>query len=224
MSRSFSNQDEHRAQLRRIPANSFAQQVDSSDEKLANLYDACLPHFPWIAQSSTERLESFFAAIDGYNPTAYGVVKRAGGLTIKIPDGRTFLDTEVKANTKYFYKLEDVSTSGETELHGPVTVATTKEEIIPAKFSLGTAYPNPFNPTTTINFSLAEEAKIQINIYDMKGNLMNQLTNTDYSVGNYNVVWNATDFNSNPVSAGIYICQMITNTGFKQSAKMILIK
>jgi len=147
-----------------------------------------------------------------------------GAINSSTANSYTFTDTEVKANTKYYYKLEDVSTSGETNLNGPVTVTTGSDEVSPAKFTLGTAYPNPFNPSTTINFALAEEAKVQINIYDMKGNLVNTLTNNDYATGNYNVVWNAVDFNGNPVSAGIYIYQMTTNTGFSQSAKMILIK
>jgi len=147
-----------------------------------------------------------------------------GAVNSSTPNTYSFTDAEVKANNKYYYKLEDVSTSGETNLNGPVAVTTASKEAAVSKFTLGTAYPNPFNPSTTINFALAEEAKVQINIYDMKGNLVNTLTNSDYATGNYNVVWNAVDFNSNPVSAGIYIYQMTTNTGFSQSAKMILIK
>ncbi|MBN2279099.1 MAG: T9SS type A sorting domain-containing protein [Candidatus Marinimicrobia bacterium] len=147
-----------------------------------------------------------------------------GAVNSSTPNSYTFTDVSVKANAKYYYKLEDVSTSGETNLHGPVTVVTGSKETELSKFQLGSAYPNPFNPSTTIRFAIAEEAKVKITIYDMAGNLVNTLTDHDYTTGHYEVLWNAMDFNHNPVSAGIYIYQMTTNTGFSQSAKMILIK
>ena len=179
----------------------------------------------WVTESEINNAGfNVYRSDDDANYEKLNISLLEGAVNSSTPNAYTFTDVEVKVNAKYYYKLEDVSTSGETSLHGPVSVITTEKEAAATKFALGTAYPNPFNPSTTINFSLAEEAKVQINIYDMAGNLVNTLTNSDYATGNYNVVWNAVDFNSNPVSAGIYIYQMTTNTGFSQSAKMILIK
>ena len=179
----------------------------------------------WTTESEINNAGfNLYKSEDDINYEKVNVSLIGGAINSSTPNSYSFTDTEVKVNAKYYFKLEDVSTSGETNLHGSVSVITTEKEAAATKFALGSAYPNPFNPSTTINFSLAEEAKVQINIYDMAGNLVNTLTNNDYATGNYNVVWNAVDFNSNPVSAGIYIYQMTTNTGFSQSEKMILVK
>ncbi len=135
-----------------------------------------------------------------------------------------FVDVAIKGGVNYYYKLEDVTTSGETTRHGPVTVFAEETDVTDKAFVLGDAYPNPFNPSTTINFMIAKEAKITINIYDMQGKRVNTLTDQVYSVGNYQVEWASNDVNGNPVSAGVYIYQMITSTGYSESAKMILIR
>ena len=54
------------------------------------------------------------------------------------------------------------------------TLSLSRENIIPEKFSLIQAYPNPFNPTTTLNFALPSEAKVILEVYDINSRLVKE--------------------------------------------------
>jgi len=133
-------------------------------------------------------------------------------------------DFELETFTKYFYKLEVVSATGEKYLLNAISPINSSDPKTATNFHLGSAYPNPFNPSTNIRFTIAKNSKVKISVFDMKGNLVNTLVDSDYTPGQYNTIWHAEDFNNNPVSTGTYIYQMITNTGFSKSEKMILLK
>ncbi|MFH1213190.1 MAG: hypothetical protein V1681_03825, partial [Candidatus Neomarinimicrobiota bacterium] len=61
------------------------------------------------------------------------------------------------------------------------------------EFSILKAYPNPFNPKTTISFDLPEEAKVEIVVYDLMGREIWKSAKTHYSAGTYSIVWNGTN-------------------------------
>ena len=84
-------------------------------------------------------------------------------------------------------------------------------------------YPNPFNPTTTISYSLPLEGRVSLNIYNVKGQLVRQLIDGSQSEGYYEVVWNGKDNNEKNVSSGIYFYKLSTkdNTIMK---KMLMLK
>ncbi|MFO8145596.1 MAG: choice-of-anchor J domain-containing protein [Candidatus Syntrophosphaera sp.] len=84
-------------------------------------------------------------------------------------------------------------------------------------------YPNPFNPETTIRFSLKEAAPVNIGIYNVKGQLVRTLVNAEKTSGNHSVVWNGRDDNGSSVSSGVYFYKM--NAGkYSSTRKMILMK
>ncbi len=89
--------------------------------------------------------------------------------------------------------------------------------------SLHGNYPNPFNPETTIRYSIMEKTPVQIDIYNLKGQKVKSLVQETKAAGNYNVVWNGTDDNNRPVSSGVYFFKM--NAGkYSATRKMILMK
>ena len=93
----------------------------------------------------------------------------------------------------------------------------------PKKFKLNQNYPNPFNPVTTLGYNLPENELVNITVYDMLGNIINQLVNEVQNSG-YNVIqWDATDNQGQPVSAGVYL-YAIEAGEFRQTKKMILLK
>ena len=94
---------------------------------------------------------------------------------------------------------------------------------IPSLFSLDQNYPNPFNPVTTLRYDLPEDGLVSITIYDMLGNVVNNLVNTNQSSGYKSVQWNATNNQGQPVSAGVYL-YTIEAGDFRQTKKMILLK
>ena len=93
-------------------------------------------------------------------------------------------------------------------------------------------FPNPFNisgsirnPQTTISFMLAENSKKPIvEIYNIKGQLVNSLTEAIASDGKYEAFWNGTDLQNKPVSSGIYLYKLIVNNEEISIKKMTVLK
>ncbi|MDO9576360.1 MAG: FlgD immunoglobulin-like domain containing protein, partial [Candidatus Cloacimonadales bacterium] len=82
-------------------------------------------------------------------------------------------------------------------------------------------YPNPFNPTTTIAFSLKEDSQVILEVYNVKGESIKQLVSDQLSAGQHSVVWNGTDNSGKPVSSGIYFYKL-RSKNFSSTRKMIL--
>ena len=90
--------------------------------------------------------------------------------------------------------------------------------LMPQDFSLSRAYPNPFNPSTTIDFAVPFESNVVISIYDISGKQIETLVSQTYFAGNHSVIWNAQNY-----SSGIYFVKMISE-GFVDSQKLMLVK
>jgi len=97
------------------------------------------------------------------------------------------------------------------------------EDIMPMTYHLYSAYPNPFNPTTTLDYDLPEDAIVNITIYDMMGRKISTLVSSQQTAGYKSVQWNATNNKGAPVSAGLYL-YMIQAGEFRQTRKMVLLK
>ena len=79
------------------------------------------------------------------------------------------------------------------------------DDILPENFSVSNAYPNPFNPTTNIDFSIAEESNLKINIFDLLGRNIFSHEQDFKRPGVYRFQWNAVDNIGNNVASGIYL-------------------
>lgn len=97
------------------------------------------------------------------------------------------------------------------------------DEFLPTVTSLSPAYPNPFNPSTTINYSIATEGKVSLQLYDLKGSLVRTLVSALQSPSNYSVVWNGRDDNGRMAATGEYFVRM-TAPGYTDNIKISLIK
>jgi hypothetical protein len=84
-------------------------------------------------------------------------------------------------------------------------------------------YPNPFNPETTISFSLSHAEKASLKIFNLKGQLIKTLVNGELSKGEHKIVWKGTDDNGDQVGSGIYLYRLDT-PGYTKSYKMVLMK
>ena len=94
---------------------------------------------------------------------------------------------------------------------------------IPEKFKLNQNYPNPFNPVTNLSYDLLEDSFVSITIYDMLGNVINNLLNTNQSSGVKSIQWNATNSQGQQVSAGVYLYSIEVGD-FRHTKKMVLLK
>ncbi len=141
----------------------------------------------------------------------------------------TYTDFETYSNMVYYYWLESVSLDGISDFYGPLTITIgdpTQEPnppTIPMVTKLLNAYPNPFNPNTNIRYSLKDAGKVRIDIYNMKGQMINSLTAEHDSPGFYQIAWDGCDANGKPVSSGIYMYKMISGN-YLSAKKMILAK
>ena len=94
---------------------------------------------------------------------------------------------------------------------------------LPIAFNLYNAYPNPFNPVTTLRYDLPEPSNVNIIIYDMLGRQVKTLINQNQDAGHKSIRWNATNDYGKPVGAGVYLYR-IQAGNFRQTKKMVLLK
>ena len=94
---------------------------------------------------------------------------------------------------------------------------------VPAVAKLYNNYPNPFNPTTTINFAISEKSKVELAIYNIKGQRVITLKSEVLEAGKHSVIWNGQDNSRKRVSSGVYFYRLYSGkkTFFK---KMLLLK
>ena len=95
--------------------------------------------------------------------------------------------------------------------------------LVPLKHTLLDNYPNPFNPSTSITFGLSKSATASIVIYNLMGQKIKSFNFQDMSAGYHTLNWNGTNFNNQPVSAGIYFYQIQTRD-FMKTKRMVLLK
>jgi len=91
------------------------------------------------------------------------------------------------------------------------------------KLELHNNYPNPFNPVTTISFSLPKEKKIELTIYNIKGQKVKTLYSGLAEEGKHTMVWEGKDTNDKSVSSGIYLYRLKTDNK-ELTRKMLMLK
>ena len=102
-----------------------------------------------------------------------------------------------------------------------ITILNVSNEVnsgIPTEFAIQQNYPNPFNPSTNINYSLPEVSKVTIIVYDLLGQKVAELVNTEKSAGYHTIA-----FDASALSSGVYIYQ-IKAGAYTKTKKMMLIK
>ena len=130
----------------------------------------------------------------------------------------SYFDGKVAPGTTYRYELVVRARSGD-EFRSPIATATTPD----LAASLGQNHPNPFNPATTIEYSIAERSPVVIGIYDATGALVTRLNEGTRNAGTYRVQWNGSDASGKAVGSGVYFYRFegSRNTA---SRKMVLLK
>jgi len=95
--------------------------------------------------------------------------------------------------------------------------------LIPAETALSRNYPNPFNPTTSIDYSIALPGFVSLVIYDLNGSEVRTLVSGYRDAANYTSLWDGTNNQGNSVASGRYILKM-TGPEFTNSITMTLLK
>ena len=89
--------------------------------------------------------------------------------------------------------------------------------ILPTEVSLSDAYPNPFNPTTLLSYAVPADMNVSLNIYDMRGRLIDELVNGMREQGSYQVTWNADQH-----ASGVYMIKLVAGSTIQVQKVMLL--
>lgn len=88
------------------------------------------------------------------------------------------------------------------------TSVSQQGSVQPGSFVLAQNYPNPFNPETRIDFALRNRGHVQIRIFNLRGELVNNLVDRAYEPGSFSMIWNGRDETGRNVASGIYMYEM----------------
>jgi hypothetical protein len=119
------------------------------------------------------------------------------------------------------------------DLHGNLSMASNRVSALyptdvlaptlPTAFELLGAYPNPFNPSTTVSFDLPRQEMVVIRIYSVAGRLVKELVNEAMPAGRHQVTWQGRDDSGRRVASGLYMCRVAAESG-GGSVQILLIK
>jgi hypothetical protein len=180
--------------------------------------------FSW---QSTEDVVAYHFQLSGNDAFAASVI-----------DDSTLTETTYTAqsplaySTTYYWRVRADALGGaiasKTAAFGPwsevrwfivaVGTAAENESTLPTEFALHANYPNPFNPSTTIQYDLPEAATVRITVFDALGRLVESMVIGHRSAGRYKVTWDA-----DRVPSGVYIVRLVAGA-FAQTRRILLLR
>lgn len=130
-----------------------------------------------------------------------------------------FVDSDVAAGQTYWYYLAEVDLQGHRAEHRDLMRSAAAEgaAAVPEAYALA-AYPNPFNPATTLSFTLPVSARAEISVYDATGRLIEKLAGANFEAGTHQI-----SFNASNLPTGIYLARLSAND-VSATVKLLLIK
>jgi YVTN family beta-propeller protein len=151
---------------------------------------------------------------DVYETVTNEMVPAKGGT-----DGSSYeyRDESVRPNRRYFYKLQELVNVGIGSEYGPYEVS------YKLSYELEQNVPNPFNPTTTIRFSIAADSHVRLIVYDVAGRRVRTLVDGNRRADMYKVDWDGRNDSGQQVATGVYFYR-ITAGKFTHTRKMLLLK
>jgi hypothetical protein len=137
-----------------------------------------------------------------------------------------FIDENVIDGVTYWYKLVDVDVNGTQAEHGPISINAVLV-YVPDAFDLYPAFPNPFNPATTIRIDIpagdGELTEVELAIFNCVGQKVKTIHSGLLGSGSYDFRWNGLTEHDNKVATGVYFVILQTET-FKKIQKLTLVK
>ncbi len=149
---------------------------------------------------------------DNHEYGTIGFVKGNGTTTAK--HTYCYADNNADPGT-YSYRLKQYDFDGSFQYSNVVNV----DFNLPLKFALEQNFPNPFNPNTIIRFSIADEVKVNLTVYDILGEKVRELKNEVMKPGYYEV-----KFNADGLASGVYFCRIKTSPIAGKAGEFILLK
>gem|GEM_PF-1839314 len=177
--------------------------------------------------------ESDLAGYNVYRALQSGMPKWEKIRTVQQPD-TLYIDTTVYMDSIYFYAITAFDSScpeNESSFSSWVMIQATEpsglegsdDGVVPKEFKLFQNAPNPFSKSTAISYHLPKTGKVSLNIYNINGQLVKTLVNSDQPAGRYTANWDRRDNQNKQVSAGMYIYRLSAGNQ-TLSNKMIVLR
>ena len=142
----------------------------------------------------------------------------AGNGNSNSPIHYLFKDENTRKGGIFWYRLKQRDTDGSFDYSNEISVNVNK----PDKFLLEQNYPNPFNPETRIDYTLPVKQNVSLRVYNMLGELVQELVNEVKEAGSYSVTFDGSSAGGG-LPSGIYVYRIQTE-GFSENKKMTLLK
>jgi len=104
------------------------------------------------------------------------------------------------------------------------TIVNSNNDVVNPSSILNQNYPNPFNPSTTIDFSIENNSKVDLSVFNIKGQKIKTLATNEFTKGSHSIIWNGDDKFGNSVSSGIYYYKLSINRKTEAVRKCLLLK
>lgn len=126
-------------------------------------------------------------------------------------------DTSIRPNRTYWYKLVEVTPDGDASQFGPYSVS------FKVTNTLEQNVPNPFNPATTIKYSIAQDTDVSLVVYDVSGRRVRTLVDSHQRADVYKMAWDGLNDQGARVASGVYFYKLVAGK-YVQTRKMMLLK
>ena len=176
--------------------------------RYSGMYDDAILRYEEILDNNPSYEDSCYAVIDAGNTYLESGQRASGRMVYLRPSSKQ----------KHWETTKQLLASIESGNH----VTTEAPDV--AQALLFNAYPNPFNPTTTISFSLPSSSKVELDIFNIKGQRVKKLVNDDYPRGNHKVQWHGVNETGRQVSSGVYFYRLKVNGKSIGVKKMLMLK
>jgi hypothetical protein len=147
-------------------------------------------------------------------------------LSTYLNSGWDFIN-EITNGTNDYWEMNFMQNNGYPYLIPQVVTSTEDDQSAPEQPFLSALignYPNPFNPETTVIFTIAKSGNVDLSIYNLKGQRVRTLANRQFLTGEHSLIWNGTDDSGTSVGSGIYFYKLSINNLTVSTKKCILMK
>lgn len=179
----------------------------------------------WVTESETDMMG--YHVLRAENEDVNSAIRITPTIidAVNSPETHTYThqDAEIENDSEYYYWVESIEMGGATMMYGPqhVVIENGDAPELPQTTKLHGAYPNPFNPTTTLKFQIKENETATLTVYNVLGQTVKTFGN--FEAGHHDIPWLGKDDKGNNVSSGVYF-YILESASTKEIKKMMLLK
>jgi len=200
--------------------------LDGAGQRAGTLIRSDVTHTQLATESSTGRQYVLQNSAGTYN----GTLNASPGWNFRwVPPAQgtgpvTFYLAGLAANASG-NTLGDSTYTASTTLSEQIVVGVSDDSHtqLPGDFGLVRAVPNPFNPSTSIEYVLSHSANVRITVFNSMGRAVRVLAQGIQTAGRQSLAWDASDTQGRPLPAGVYFCRLETDA-HSEVVKMLLLK